>query len=456
MAHITKPAFTSPTLALSRPRRRTLCPTTAMAAAAETPGSSASPHNERFLQSLSARGWCFCDPNNEIIQELLHASPSPSPEAVETELLDVDLRLFGGKSLPDRAAAATGRRLSYLHGPIVLQVISVRDIYRSIIDASFKNPQQHRFLRFVLTDGISEAVAIEFCPIPFITEDIAPGTKIRLENKIPIHDGILCLSAKNVSIIGGVVQSLYEEWQMNQKFSGLSRPSLRLSQNDDGVGPPPFEKLDIKAHPSRTSRSQSYSDNKARKPEVDHHNVSVSSSGKPVNESSSDVNKETAASRVEPKQSNSDGRPKEVSEAVPVQNQAAAQKLLQKMAQAAPEDRYGRGHRFKGKSRQEDTPVFTLDEWEKRKSTGLKSTAESYIDDTSRDEELARQLQEQLDLEDSYVGSTSLIRTPSRFKTSITAIPRMSIPIALCCFAGSAREFRRRSFADEHVQLQRS
>uniref|UniRef100_A0A0E0BY07 Uncharacterized protein n=1 Tax=Oryza meridionalis TaxID=40149 RepID=A0A0E0BY07_9ORYZ len=346
-------------------------------AAAETPGSSACPHQERLLQSLSARGWCFRDPSNEIIQELLHASPSPSPEAVETGLVDVDLRLFGGKSLPDRAAAAaaSGRRLSYLHGPIVLQVVSVRDIYRSIIDASFKNPQQHRLLRFVLTDGISEAVAIEFFPIPFIIEDIAPG---------------------------GVVQSLYEEWQMNQKFSGLSRPSLRLSQNDDGVGPPPFEKLDVEARPSRTSRYQAYSDNKARKPEVGRQNLSVSSSGKPVNESSSDENNEIAASRVEPKQSNSDGRPKEVSEAIPVQNQAAAQKLLQKMAQAAPEDRYGRGHRFKGKGRQEDTPVFTLDEWEKRKSTVLKSTAQSYIDDTSRDEELARQLQEQLDLEDSY------------------------------------------------------
>ncbi|KAF0916123.1 hypothetical protein E2562_000729 [Oryza meyeriana var. granulata] len=378
------------------------------AAAAETPGSLASPHDEMLLQSLSTRGWSFRDPNNEIIQELLHASPSPSPEAVEAELLDIDLRLFGGKSLPDRAAAATGRQLSYLHGPIALQVVSVRDIYRSSIDASFKNPQQHRLLRFGLTDGISEAVAIEFSPIQFITEDIAPGTKIRLENKIPIHNGILCLSAKIVSIMGGVVQSLYEEWQMNQKFSGLSRPSLRLSQNDDGVGPPPFEKLDIEARPSRTSRPQAYYDNKARKLEVNRHNVPANSSVKPVNEGSSDVNKETAAGRVEPIQSNSDGRPKEVSEAVPVQNQAAAQKLLQKMAQVAPEDRYGRGHRFKGKGRQEETPVFTLDEWERRKSAGLKSAAESYIDNTSRDEELARQLQEQLDLEDSYgVAETS-------------------------------------------------
>ena len=58
------------------------------------------------------------------------------------------------------------------------QVVSVRDIYRSSIDASFKNPQQRRLLRFGLTDGISEAVAIEFSPISFITEEIAPGTKV--------------------------------------------------------------------------------------------------------------------------------------------------------------------------------------------------------------------------------------------------------------------------------------
>jgi tudor domain-containing protein 3 len=92
-----------------------------------------------------------------------------------------------------------------------------------------------------------------------------------------------------------------------------------------------------------------------------------------------------------------------VSETVPVQNQAAAQKLLQKMSQSVPEGRHGRGHRFKGK--EEDAQVFTLDEWEKRKAIGSKSTSESYMQDTSRDEELARQLQEQLDLEDMHVSS---------------------------------------------------
>uniref|UniRef100_M8C2G5 RecQ mediated genome instability protein 1 OB-fold domain-containing protein n=1 Tax=Aegilops tauschii TaxID=37682 RepID=M8C2G5_AEGTA len=314
--------------------------------AAEASSSSAFSEDDSLLRPLAARGWRFRDAADESIQALLHAPPSPSPEALEADLLDTDLRLFGGKSLPDRAAATATKRLFYLHGPIVLQVVSVRDIYSSRVDASFKNPQPRRLLRFGLTDGISEAVAIEFSPIPFITEEIAPGTKIRLENKIPVNHGILCLGAKNVSIIGGTVQSLYEEWKMNQKFSGLSRPVLRLSQ-DDGVGPPPFEKLDIEARPNRTFQLQAHP----------------------------------------------------VSEAVPVQNQAAAQKLLQKMA--IPEDRHGRG-RFKGRSKQEETPVFTLDEWERRKAGSSMSTAERHIQDTSRDEELARQLQEQLDLEDSH------------------------------------------------------
>lgn len=361
----------------------------AAAAAAEAPSASASSAgNHRLLQSLADRGWRFRDPTDEAIQALLLASPTPSPEAMESELVDMDLRSFGGKSLPDRATtAATAKRLSYLHGPIVLQVVSVRDIYRSSIDASFKNPQQRRLLRFGLTDGTCEAVAIEFTPIPFITEEIAPGTKVRLENKIPINNGILCLSAKNVRVIGGTVQSLYEEWQMNQKYSGLSRPSLRLSQSDDGAGPPPFEKLDIEARPCRTTKVQPYP---------------VNSGGKPMNEGSNDVYKDTTKSKVE---STQDSRPKEVSETVPVQNQAAAQKLLQKMSQAVPEGRHGRGHRFKGKGKEEDAQVFTLDEWEKRKAIGSKSTSESYMQDTSRDEELARQLQEQLDLEDMHGGA---------------------------------------------------
>lgn len=44
-----------------------------------------------------------------------------------------------------------------------------------------------------------------------------------------------------------MVPTLYEEWKMNQKYSGLSRASVRLSQGGDVDGPPPFEKLQVGA-----------------------------------------------------------------------------------------------------------------------------------------------------------------------------------------------------------------
>jgi tudor domain-containing protein 3 len=88
-------------------------------------------------------------------------------------------------------------------------------------------------------------------------------------------------------------------------------------------------------------------------------------------------------------------------EAVPVQNQAAAQKLLQKMQEPINEGRYGKGGRYRGRGRgrgrdrEEEQAVFTLEEWEKRNFRNAP--------DTSRDEEMARQLQHQMDLEDYEV-----------------------------------------------------
>jgi len=69
--------------------------------------------------------------------------------------------------------------------------------------------------------------------------------QIRLENKVPVHSGIACLNPKALTVLGGVVQSLYEEWQMNQKYSGFSRSSIRKLEDRDSGGPPPFVKLQV-------------------------------------------------------------------------------------------------------------------------------------------------------------------------------------------------------------------
>lgn len=66
-----------------------------------------------------------------------------------------------------------------------MQVVHARDIYQSSIDAAFKNPQcHHRLLRLNLTDGHTEVLAIEYTPIPSISEVIVPGTKV------PCHDSL--------------------------------------------------------------------------------------------------------------------------------------------------------------------------------------------------------------------------------------------------------------------------
>lgn len=89
-------------------------------------------------------------------------------------------------------------------------------------------------------------------------------------------------------------------------------------------------------------------------------------------------------------------------ESVPVQNQAAAQKLLQKLNQPNPRDRHPRGRRHRGKGQEEDQVVFTLEEYENRKAQA-KTCNEDKVPDISRDEDLAWQLQNQFNLERSQV-----------------------------------------------------
>jgi tudor domain-containing protein 3 len=92
-----------------------------------------------------------------------------------------------------------------------------------------------------------------------------------------------------------------------------------------------------------------------------------------------------------------------VVESVPVQNQAAAQKLLQKMSNQNQDDRHSRGRKYRWKGKQEEPVVFTLTEWEMKKA-GAKPLVKDGFPEISRDEDLALQLQNQFDLEDSHVS----------------------------------------------------
>lgn len=67
------------------------------------------------------------------------------------------------------------------------------------------------------------------------------------------------------------------------------------------------------------------------------------------------------------------------------------------------DNRHSRGRRYRGKGKEEEPAVFTLEEWEKRKA-GAKPFVNHKLPETSNDEDLAWQLQNQLDLEDSHVN----------------------------------------------------
>lgn len=372
---------------------------------------------EPVIETLRNRGWCFSD--GEQVRILITISSalvgdedtSKIADSVEAELLNMDIRSIGAKSLPDPTQL---KKSSWLQGPKVLQITSVRDISRSSIEEFSGNSGSRRLLKLTLTDGQSEITALEYSHIPSFPLDVVPGTKMRLEKKAAIKSGILCLIPEVVTVLGGVVQSLYEEWQMKKKYSTFSRSSARLVHESDTGGPPRFEKLQVGmvAQQSAYQGKPSYSGFIS--------NVSVPTASETVGSGEAsqagrqhnihlkadnincDTRTYSAKEQTEEKPSSSETRVKEVTESVPVQNQAAAQKLLQKMNQPSQDGQHFRGRRLRGKGKEEEPAIFTLDEWEKRKA-GAVPVKKNALPDTSHDEDLAWQLQNQLDLEDSHV-----------------------------------------------------
>ncbi|KAK4420271.1 Tudor domain-containing protein 3 [Sesamum alatum] len=321
-----------------------------MDATAITPAapSSSSSSDYLLLRALIDRGWHFKDMDRirGLIKNQLSLPTSVcTVDSIESELLNMDLRSIGGKCLPEPSLL---RKTSHLQGPIVLQVCSSRDISRSCLDGASGNSGNRRLLRLELTDGHSRITAVEYSHVPSVPEDVIPGTKVQLRSKADICSGILCLNKKVIAILGGVVQSLYEEWKLKRKYMDVSRHTLGLSQENASSGPPPFEKLDIRA-PVRgagatkgkycSSEFSGSSSNEIRQSlaaKVECSNSSRTSELQKINASvdsaTDDIKLLHTVGENKEKPTCSSERSKVIA-SEPVQNQAAAQKLLQKTSQ---------------------------------------------------------------------------------------------------------------------------
>ncbi|XP_076909347.1 uncharacterized protein LOC143566561 [Bidens hawaiensis] len=391
--------------------------------------TSSASSSDALIQTLTNSGWCFQDINQiKTLIETKLSGPSTNIRSIESELLNTDLRSSGGKSLPD---SSTLRKSTHFQGPKVLQPVSIylflepilsnlhitgafmqvssaRDISKSSIAESSGGSSSKRLLRLKLTDGHSEVTAIEFSHIPSLPDNVVPGTKIRLENKVVIHSGILCLNAKVVTVLGGIVPSLYEEWEMNQKYAGFTRSTLKLSQSNDTGGPPPFQKFQT-GPPSRRITQHSKSSDKASGP-----TGSLQTSGSRVSDQKAgnrddNLKTDSITEKSEEKQPATEARPKEVAESVPVQNQAAAQKLLQKMSNSNRNEGHSRGWKPRGRGKDDnESSVLTLEEWERKRANGSSSMKQENLN-VNQDEDLARQLQNQFDLEDFHVSIHSCL-----------------------------------------------
>ncbi|CAK9192878.1 unnamed protein product [Sphagnum troendelagicum] len=204
---------------------------------------------ERIMKMLEKMGWRL-QPSAMpyILQRLQHEEEEEEEGArveekdkkncekrVHNKLLDMDMSVVGARFLPDPHS------LLQLHSlpttPCVLQVGSVNDISQS----SHSLGHTGRLLRLRLTDGHLWLTAVEYHPIPSLSVDIPPGTKVVLQGAVAVHSGIALLEPNSIRVEGGHVAALHEAWVMQKKYSGsLARASL------DGVtGPPPFRALPI-------------------------------------------------------------------------------------------------------------------------------------------------------------------------------------------------------------------
>lgn len=164
-----------------------------------------------------------------------------SPHQFHRLLLDSDLAHFGAPCLPD---ASFLPRTPRLQGPLVLQVVFVRNISEST-SKSLTVQQQGRLLRIGLTDGHTVVSAIEYHSMPAFSLNTAPGTKVKLENIVRMENGILLGDARSLTVLGGHVQALYEVWEIERKYSGLARPTLKSARVEGDTGPPPFHGLPV-------------------------------------------------------------------------------------------------------------------------------------------------------------------------------------------------------------------
>ncbi|KAG7332131.1 hypothetical protein KOW79_003965 [Hemibagrus wyckioides] len=67
-----------------------------------------------------------------------------------------------------------------------------------------------RMLMLQLTDGVQDLEAIEYRPVPALSANLPPGTKLQVVGLVMVRLGVLLLKPENVKVLGGEVEEIME------------------------------------------------------------------------------------------------------------------------------------------------------------------------------------------------------------------------------------------------------
>ncbi|PSC76684.1 tudor domain-containing 3 isoform B [Micractinium conductrix] len=265
----------------------------------------------------------------------LNEQAEHGPRALPQALLDADLRQVGAPQLPDDIGRVDSKKVA---GPLVLQVSAV----------AAAQPRQRRR---------KSCVGVEFSPLPTPTEKLCPGTKMCLRS-VTVRVGVLLLEPRCLEVLGGRVAELAEAWQTQQQFGGAEKERADAA---DTERPPAFHPWDPKIAKYGSRRGG--------------------------------VAQATAAAAAQAGTAAAQAGAGAAAAAVPAGPAAGAA--------AAGALRPGAAVRLDDD--EDDAGTMTLEEWEARRHDGGGGASAgggaAQQQQAMTDEELARQLQRQLDLE---------------------------------------------------------
>ena len=212
---------------------------------------------------------------------LAHFGEREDLASARNALLDTDLRRVGEPIV--RAGDA------HLAGPVVLQVVAVRDISRPARDsrdpsgaasafgngrtkgsgaatrssarASFTTSRSSRMLRVELTDGDARLIAVEHEPLRFVEDEasIPPGSKVLVPKDVVVRkvNGVLLLRGDDELIpLGGRVASLFRDWERARARRGRDDTSDGNSAGKDAPAYRPYDPGDAAAVEAAAEKRQ--------------------------------------------------------------------------------------------------------------------------------------------------------------------------------------------------------